>query len=270
MSIKEFLMKVFRLVPLSLALLILPVFPAGAHFGMIIPSAPTVMTAADSSLTLDLKFWHPFANQGMNLEKPAAFTVFHDGAASDLLPSLREVTFRGMRTWKADYKIARPGLYAFFMEPVPYFEPEEDSYIVHYTKVYVDAYGDDEGWDAPLGVRAEIVPLTKPGSLYAGNIFRGKVMLDGRIVPGAEVEVEWYPGPARQGAAPHDAMITQTVRADADGVFLYAAPAGGWWGFAALMEAGEGMEYKGEEKAVEIGAVLWVYFHTMQPAVDAR
>jgi cobalt/nickel transport protein len=235
---------------------------------MIIPSASTVMTAADSAVTLDLKFWHPFANQGMNLERPKSFAVFHEGTVSDLLPSLRAVTFRGMQTWKADYKIARPGLYAFVMEPEPYFEPEEDSYIIHYTKVYVDAYGDDEGWDSPLGVRAEIVPLNRPGGLYAGNVFRGKVLLDGKAVPEAEVEVEWYPGPARRGVAPHEAMITQTVRADADGVFLYAPPAGGWWGFAALMEAEEGMEYQGEEKAVEIGAVLWIYFHPMQSAVD--
>jgi cobalt/nickel transport protein len=155
------------------------------------------------------------------------------------------------------------------MEPVPYFEPEEDSYIIHYTKVYVDAYGDDEGWDSPLGVKAEIVPLTRPGGLYAGNVFQGKVLLDGKAVPDAEVEVEWYPGPDRQGEAPHEAMSTHTVRAGADGVFLYSAPSAGWWGFAALMEAEQGMAYQGEEKPVEIGAVLWVYFHAMLPAITA-
>ena len=29
-------------------------------------------------------------------------------------------------------------------------------------------------------------------------------------------------------------MVTQTIKADPNGIFTYAAPKAGWWGFAAL------------------------------------
>jgi cobalt/nickel transport protein len=75
----------------SLAFLIpLLVFPPSvqAHFGMIIPSLPTVTTTKEADISLTLRFWHPFANQGMNLDKPAVFTVSANGAVTDLLPAL--------------------------------------------------------------------------------------------------------------------------------------------------------------------------------------
>jgi cobalt/nickel transport protein len=56
-------------------------------------------------------------------------------------------------------------------------------------------------------------------------------------------------------------MICQTVKADENGVFTYAAPAPGWWGFAALNTADYRMDHEGEKKDVELGAVLWVKFH---------
>jgi cobalt/nickel transport protein len=55
-------------------------------------------------------------------------------------------------------------------------------------------------------------------------------------------------------------MITQTVKADGNGVFSYAAPMSGWWGFAALNPAEYKISHEGQEKEVELGAVLWVKF----------
>ncbi|MDR2162146.1 MAG: DUF4198 domain-containing protein [Desulfovibrio sp.] len=249
----------------AFALLTLLAFPqaASAHFGMVIPSRPSVATTKDAGITLTLRFWHPFVNEGMNLDRPKAFSVFADGASFDLLPALRKTSEQGLATWTAAYTLSRPGLYAFAMEPVPYFEKEEDCFIIHYTKVYVDAFGDDEGWDKPLGLKTEIVPLIRPGGLYAGNTFQGQVLLDGKPVPRAEVEIEWYPGPTLRGKAPAEGLITQTVRADAGGVFIYTAPRAGWWGFAALNEADNKLPWQGEEKSVELGAVLWVHFYPL-------
>ncbi len=240
--------------------------PAQAHFGMVIPSAPTVMETGRSTLTLSLKFWHPFENVGMNLERPRAFQVWKDGQAADLGPVLKEKKERGFTTWTADYKLSRPGLYTFTMEPTPYWEPAEDRFIVHLTKVMVDAFGDDEGWDRPLGLAAEIVALSKPTGLYAGNVFQGRVLFGGQPVPGAEVEIEWYPGPDLKGRAPYETMVTQTILADDAGVFTYAAPRAGWWGFAALRAADYKLPLDGRDQDVELGAVIWVHFHEMPPA----
>ena len=263
-------MKKLLSLALSAALVAIWAPSASAHFGMIIPSTPVVMETSEADLSLSLKFWHPFENVGMNLAKPAAFKVQVGGAAEDLLPALKEVKERGFSTWAAEYKIKRPGLYTFTMEPTPYFEKEEDCFIIHYTKVYVEAFGDDEGWAEPVGLKTEIVPLSKPGSLYAGNVFQGRVLMDGQPVPGAEVEVEWYPGPDLQGQAPYESMVTQSIKADDAGIFTYAAPRAGWWGFAALSEADYKLKEDGQDKAVELGAVLWVDFQEMPPAVPVE
>jgi cobalt/nickel transport protein len=237
---------------------------------MLIPSAPTVMETKNANISLIAKFWHPFSNSGMNLVKPKSFQVyFHEAGPQDLLASLKEIKEGSFSTYRLEYKIARPGLYAFVMEPQPYFEPEENKFIIHYTKVYVGAFGDNEGWDKPLpGLKTEIVPLVNPVGLYAGNTFVGRVIVDGQPVIGGEVEIEWYPGPKKAGQAPHESMITQVVLTDAQGVFYYTPPAQGWWGFAALTEADYKLPFEGQDREVEQGAVLWAYFHQFQPAID--
>ena len=124
--------------------------PALAHFGMVIPSTPVVEEKKDATLSLELSFSHPMEMVGMPLAKPKSFTVHVDGKAQDLVPSLAPAKILDHEAWKAQYTVKRPGVYWFAMEPVPYWEPVEDCYIVHYTKTVVAAFGEEEGWDRPL------------------------------------------------------------------------------------------------------------------------
>jgi cobalt/nickel transport protein len=233
--------------------------PAEAHFGMIIPSDDMVMKKERAYVTLQLMFWHPFEGQGMELARPVNFGVIARGVKTDLLNSLVSHTVEGHTTWNTTYRIKRPGIYVFYMEPQPYWEPAENSYIVHYTKTVVAAYGEDQGWDEPIGLKTEIVPLSKPFGLYAGNVFQGVVLLDGQPLPYAEVEVEYF-NTAGTYSAPTDYMVTQTIKADPNGIFTYGVPRAGWWGFAALSTD----DRKIEGREVEIGAVIWVRFHEMK------
>ena len=232
---------------------------AWGHYGMVIPSDSMVMQEDDRTISLQASFSHPFEMIGMELVKPKAFGVMANGEKKDLSSELKETQVMGQKAWKADYPVRRPGVYKFYMEPQPYWEPAEDLFIIHYTQTVVTAFGDDEGWDEELGLKTEIVPLSKPYGLYAGNLFQGVVKMDGRPVPYAEVEVEFYNADGKY-QAPTDYMITQTVKADQNGVFSYAAPWSGWWGFSALNEADFKIQHEGEDKGVELGAVLWVEF----------
>ncbi len=232
---------------------------ASAHFGMVIPSDSMVMPEDERSVHLQLSFSHPFEMVGMTLDKPKYFNVIANGKKTDLTGALKPAEVMGQAAWQADYGIKRPGIYMFTMEPVPYWEPAEDIFIIHYTKTVVTAFGDDDGWDGEAGLKTEIVPLSKPYGLYAGNVFQGIVKLDGRPAPYAQVEVEYY-NEDRKAEAPTDYMAAQTIKADSNGVFTYAAPRSGWWGFAALSEADFTLEKDGEKKQVEIGAVIWVHF----------
>ena len=255
-------MRLSKLTALIFLLTLIVSVPARSHFGMLIPSDSMVMQEDSRSVTVVLSFSHPFEMVGMELVKPKVFNVVAGGKKKDLLGLLEATPVMGHKAWKATYPLKRPGVYVFYMEPEPYWEAAEDAFIIHYTKTVVAAFGDDERWDEEIGLKTEIVPLSKPFGLYAGNVFQGIVKLDGKPVPFAQVEVEYY-NIDKKYTAPTDYMITQTVKADGNGVFTYAAPVSGWWGFAALNGADYKMPHQGEEKDVELGAVIWVYFTEM-------
>ena len=230
-----------------------------AHFGMLIPSHTVVEDKKNETISLELSFSHPMEMVGMPLVKPKLFQVVVDGKAEDLSASLQAVKVMKHDAWKAQYKAKKPGVYQFVMEPQPYWEPAEDCFIVHYTKTYVAAFGEEEGWDEPVGLKTEIVPLTRPFGNYSGNVFQGQVMLNGKPAPNAKVEVEYY-NKDGQYAAPNEYMVTQVVKADANGIFTYGIPFAGWWGFAALNTSDEKMKHEGKDKNIEIGAVIWMEF----------
>jgi len=232
---------------------------AFAHFGMVIPSETMVMQGDNREVKVVCSFSHPFERNGMELQKPVRVGVMSRGKMQDLLPALKRTKVFDHTAWEVDYRVKRPGVYAFYMEPKPYWEPAEDKYIIHFTKTIISAFGDEEGWDEPVGLKTEIVPLTRPFGLYTGNVFQGVILLDGRAVPHAEVEVEYYNKDGKS-KAPTDYMVTQVVKADANGVFTFGIPHAGWWGFAALNTASKKMKHDGKDKDVELGAVLWVKF----------
>ena len=255
--------KLIALTALTVLIIAVSVSLSWAHFGMIIPSDDIVSKEDSKKIIIQVKFIHPFEGHYMNMEKPEAFGVLDGGKKKDLLKTLRKKKIRRFTTWETTYRIKRPGDKIFFVQPKPYWEPAEETFIVHYTKVIVSALGLERGWDAETGLETEIVPLTRPYGLWAGNVFQGVVKVAGKPVPYAEVEVEYYnqDGKVKPPAEPY---ITQVIKADADGVFTYAMPKAGWWGFAALSTASYKIKRDGKEYPVEIGAVLWVRTRDMK------
>jgi cobalt/nickel transport protein len=252
-----------KLIGAAMVMVFLTAGIAGAHFGMVIPSDNMVMQADARTVDITLSFSHPMEMVGMDLVKPKVFSVRANGEMQNLLGQLKSTKVMNRQAWKTAYRLKRPGVYMFVMEPQPYWEPAEDCYIIHYTKTVVTAFGMDEGWDEEVGLPTEIVPLSKPYGLYAGNLFQGIVKLNGKTVPYAEVEVEFY-NQGQKATAPTDYMVTQTLKADQNGVFSYAAPQAGWWGFAALNTADYKLKADGVDKDVELGAVIWVKFEPWQ------
>ncbi len=240
-----------------------------AHFQELIPSTEIVDAAADRVLRLDLRFTHPMA-QGpvMPMGQPVRFGVLGPRGRQDLRGTLEPATIDGAAVYSAVFTVERPGDHVFFVEPAPYWEPAEGKWIVHYTKVVVDAFGGGGAWDAEIGLPVEIAPLVRPYGLWTGNLFRGIVKHNGQPVPFAPVEVEWR----NDGSVvpPADAFETQLIKADANGTFAYAIPRAGWWGFAALLDAPEPMPGPdGEPVPVEQGGLIWVRARDMTSASDS-
>lgn len=232
---------------------------ARSHFQVLIPSTDVVTAADGQTIRLDILFSHPM-EQGpvMEMAMPQRFGVLMDGQKRDLLATLAPRKVDGKTTYACEVKVDAPGDYIFFVEPAPYWEPAERKWIIHYTKVVVDVLGAEEGWDASVGLPVEIEPLVRPFGLWAGNSFRAIVKHNGKPVPSATVEVEYF-NEGKRVKTPNDAFITQVVKTDANGVFSYTMPRAGWWGFAALVEGKEKINGPdGQPANVELGGLMWV------------
>jgi cobalt/nickel transport protein len=238
--------------------------PARAHFQELIPSADNVAAEGDRTITLELTFTHPMARGPvMEMARPQRFGVLSRGKVEDLMGALKPRKVADKSAWRATYRFARPGNYTFFVEPSPYWEPAERKMIIHYTKVIVDAFGAGDGWDRPVGLPVEILPLARPYGLWTGNVFRGVVVKDGKPVPNAEIEVEWRNDGSIKASA--DAYETQVIRADSRGVFVYGLPRAGWWGFAALIDGDTPIKNpEGQDAGVELGGLIWVRARDMK------
>ena len=230
-----------------------------AHFQVILPSADVVDPSTGKTINLDLLFTHPMEDGPvMEMGAPKRFDVLVRGEKQDLLPALKPVQVEGKTAYQSQYTVKGPGAHIFCLEPAPYWEPAEEKLIIHYTKVVVPAFGLWDGWDAMVGFPVEIEPLTRPFGLWTGNVFRGIVRKHGNPVPLATVEVEYLNS---NGAVkpPNDALVTQVIKSDAAGVFTYAMPRAGWWGFAALVDGDEKMPNPdGKPVDVELGGLIWV------------
>ena len=229
---------------------------AAAHFQTLIPSNDVPVEGGE--VTLDLVFTHPMdRGPTMDMAKPRRFAVKRGNTITDLTSRLEERSVNGKRAWRITDNVDAPGVSIYFVEPQAYWEPAEKKFIVQHAKVIVDGFASGEGWDAMVGLPVEIEPLTRPTGLWTGNIFRGIVRKNGKPVPGAEVEVEFLnDGSVRP---PNPAFVTQVIKADANGVFSYAIPRAGWWGFSALTEGDKPMKGPdGKPAPVEVGGVIWV------------
>ena len=160
--------------------------------------------------------------------------------------------------YTAAIRLHGPGVYQIFVEQKPYFEPTEGQFIQQIAKVYVSAFGWEEGWRKPIGLPVEIVPLTRPFGLWEGNTFVGQVLKNGKPVPYARVEIEYYNS---QGVKyPNELLYTQVVKTDQNGIFIYTVPWSGWWGFSAITEGGEIKNPSdGKKYPLELDAVVWIY-----------
>ncbi|MEE4379800.1 MAG: DUF4198 domain-containing protein [Candidatus Competibacteraceae bacterium] len=248
-----------RSVTLVATLLLTATGPAQAHFLELIPSTDIVTADSGATVTFTIAFTHPMAGGPlMEMAPPAQFGVLLDGQKQELTAQLKAIKIDDKTTYETAYTIKQPADHVFYLEPTRYWEPAESKYITHYTKVIVDGFGAETGWDQLVGFPVEIEPLVRPYGLWTGNTFRGVVKQDGQPVPFAAIEVE-YRNEGGRVTIPADPFITQVIKADASGTFSYTMPRAGWWGFAALIDSSAPVQGPGGEDAGhELGALLWV------------
>lgn len=252
---------------LSLVVGILFIFSAQtafAHFVLVY----TDQVNLEKPATLDMRliFGHPLENSHvMEMAKPLEFYYVFKGKKVDQLSALKSIKWKGSHNsasaHAAQVKVRRNGDYIFVCVPDPYFEKNENIYIQQITKSFVNKAGMPTGWEEPLGLKTEIVPLNKPTNVLVGSTFSGVVLSDGKPVAGAEIEIEMINGlpnlkknafGKNQVETPASSIVAIT---DSRGVFTFGIPKAGDWGFAAL-GVGPEKEYKGKELSQD--AVIWI------------
>ncbi|MCX7781652.1 MAG: DUF4198 domain-containing protein [Negativicutes bacterium] len=262
-----------KIILLALVFIFATAMTCSAHFVMMY--TPETILANGGKITVKSVFGHPFAaSVTLDMAKPNAFFVVNKGKKTDLLGTLKPITWQSRensaRAWETEYQVKGMGDYIFCLDPVPYFDQTEDKYIQQFTKIIVNNGGLPTDWDAKVGFKTEIVPLDKPYALWTGNVFRGVVLSKGKPVPYAAIEVEYLNHApnmelnkfAEKAAvqAPHDVFVTMTIKANANGEFTFGIPKAGWWGFAAISS---GPDKKLNGKELEQDAVIWIQAQDM-------
>lgn len=240
--------------------LALPVM-ARAGLGLIVPSDELISPGESPVIGLRLGWFDPLAPLFPEIAKPKRFGVQCLGEATDLLAALKPSGERQATAWLAEFTAKSSGDYTFYTEHAPRWEAADDQFTISFAKVCVNALAREEGWDEPVGLDAEIIPLSRPYGLWTGNLFSGQVLLGGEPAPYVAIEIAWLgttPDTPPTLPNPASAYRVQKIRADANGTFHYAMPRAGWWGFAAILDSDQTLKQNNEEKAVSIVTSFWV------------
>jgi uncharacterized GH25 family protein len=245
---------------MSLALVALLPLSAHAHKGFLLPSS-TVLTENDHEVTVDAAVSNDlfyFNHNGMKLDAllitaPDGSTLTPDNVFNGKLRSSFDVPLKSAGT----YKIASvsSGLMASWEEngqPKRWrgnettFKTEvpKDARNLRVTQIanrvetFVTVGKPSTDVFKPTGVGLELVPVTHPNDLVAGEAARFKLLLDGK--PAADLKVTAIAGGTRY----RDSQDEITTTTAADGQFTITWPqAGMYWLNASL---GGGMEGPGE------------------------
>jgi len=246
---------------------------AMAHYQMMYTEETALEMA--KKVNFNIVFTHPFSGAyTMNMSGVEEFYVLNKKKTKDLKKDLQEVVYKDIHNdgkgYVLSYKARRMGDHLFVLKPTPYYDETTKSYIQQITKTIINVAGIPTVWDKELGLKAEIVPLTKPYAIWKGSSFTGIVKSNGKVVPYAKVDVKYLNRDIDtktntlgkpQIKASQDAFVNMVIKANKDGEFTFALPKKGFWGFKAS-NIGVDKEYKGKKLSQD--AVLWIQTKEMK------
>ena len=117
---------------------------AQAHFQIVY--TPDANVQKPGNVPFKLIFWHPFENgHVMDMGQPQSFFVVHRGQRTDLMGSLKPITFQGAENKAKGFELTVPvkenGDYVLALTPAPYWDETENHFIHQIAKVFVNKGG---------------------------------------------------------------------------------------------------------------------------------
>ena len=220
-------------------------------------------------------FWgHPFEMIIYDAQAPKFFVKTPQGKKEAV--ALKEISLpdqaRGQarKAYEVEYKPGGPGDYYLCLEASPYYIQEEKVFWQDYVKEVWHVMA-QKGWDKPVGLEVELVPLTRPYGWPAGAVFKAQTLFKGKPLKGAAVEIEKFNGfyvpkdklhkdklPKDRLGEDNEPLLTRTLKTDGQGYLTCTLDAPGWWVIASSVEDGK-KPYEGKPVPVEKRGCLWVY-----------
>lgn len=243
---------------LALAALVVAAPLGWAHYPMLVTSTP--FARPGDEVRIDFTIGHPYVNDRFAAERPGRVRVFPPvGPAQDVTAHVTTGSLSyhdaPLPMHQLAYTPRKPGDYVFSYECRLFTEPPQRQ-VIDFAKVIVHVGDAQIGWWREVKTPLEIVPLTRPYAIKAGDTVRGRVLELGRPMVGGVVEGESYIDPIPD-PMPELAFTRRAERTDPTGCFAMTLDREGWWLLSVATDGGPGEQGLLEHPAHR--AVLWVY-----------
>jgi cobalt/nickel transport protein len=233
---------------------------ARAHFTMLLPQTPAAKRGEPVSVVY--QWGHPFEHQLFDAAAPeSVYVVAPDGQRTDLVKALQRISVpTAEQKQAAAYRITftpqRRGDHLLVLTAPPVWMADEQEFWQDTVKVVVHVQTQN-GWDRSAGAAFEMVPLTRPYGLQPGMAFQAQVLVQGKPLAAAPVEIERYNAePPKE--LPPDEQVTRAARTDPNGVVTGTLTEPGWWCLTARRDGGQ-RTHEGKPYPVRQRTTLWIF-----------
>lgn len=242
---------------------------ASAHFHTFWPQVEGCYGKPGEAVTWRYFWGHPFEMIIYDAQPPKFFMYTPQGKKEQV--SAKEITLpdgasgQNRRAYELGYQPTAPGDYYLCLEAPPYFIAEEKVFWQDFAKEpwHVMAA---KGWDKPVGLEVELIPLTRPYGWPPGSVFKAQALFKGKPLKGATVELEKFNGyyvpkdklPKDRLGEENEPLITRVLKTDGQGYLTCTLDSPGWWVMAVGVEDGK-KSHEGKSYPVEKRGYLWIY-----------
>jgi cobalt/nickel transport protein len=215
-------------------------------------------------------FWgHPYEMVIFDAKKPNFYVARPDGKTDSVEASqvqMKDEETGKMRTaYRMRYKPTALGDSYLCLEAPLYVVEEEEVFLKDYVKQCIHVMA-EEGWDRPVGMEIEIIPVTRPYGMEEGFVFKGQALFKGKPLADAWVEIEKFNGfhvnhenlPTDQYGNENVSMITRVSKTDLNGYVVYTLDEPGWWMVSVSHADGE-INHEGRDFPLVKRGGLWIY-----------
>lgn len=225
-----------------------------AHYPILIGNSSPVIAKIRDVISLTYGRGHLYNPKWEEAPVPDSIKAYtFDG----IIENLTDKAHKDGLTMKLDYPVYHAGdTWIVFHFPL-----EWSAHDMGWTETTVRTIihlGLSKGWEEPLGIPLEIVPLTRPYGILPGDAFRVQLLHEGKPLSGAAIYAEKYFMPPLKTKHPSDVIITRTVHTDSIGTATVTLNSPGWWILFTAYEKGD-LSKDDKEGPVLIQDALWVY-----------